>query len=67
MTRDEARVFLVTLQQMQPYVPPMIFNGIGNSNVTREIELCANMPEPDAAGQAGGNVNTERPKPKAVT
>lgn len=42
MTRDDARNFLAAVLQMQPYVPPMIFNQIAGNPVTRELERLAN-------------------------
>jgi len=56
VTQDDARSFIIALNAIVPYVPPMHMAQITNSPVCRMIEQAAN-----ASGQP-----EERPKPRAV-
>jgi hypothetical protein len=53
MNRDDARAFILALNGIAPYVPPMHMQPLANNPVVKEIESIANAPD-------------ERPKPKAV-
>ena len=66
MTRDDARSFLMALNGIMPYVPPMLMTQITANPVARLIEQVANHDAAQAqTGEAGPP--QERPKPHAVS
>ena len=58
MNQNDARAFIVALNAIAPYVPPMLMQQITGSPVCRVIEQMANT----APAEQG-----ERPKPHAVS
>jgi len=57
MNQTDARNFILALNAIVPYVPPMLMAQVSGSAVCKTIEQIANTPEQPAA---------ERPKPHAV-
>ena len=64
MTREDARNFLIAMNNVAAYVPPMLMVQVTNSPVARLIEQVANQPEVQQGEQ---QQNIERPKPHVVT
>lgn len=46
MTNQDARNFVMTMNVIQPYVPPNIFAQLMGNPICREIEAAANAPGP---------------------
>jgi len=42
MTQQQALAFVQAINSMQPYVPPMIFSSVINSDVARMLAAIAN-------------------------
>ena len=63
MTRDDARNFIMAMNSIVPYVPPMLMTPLASSTVMRVIEQMANHD----ASQAQTGEAVERPKPHAVS
>lgn len=64
MTREDARNFIVALNAIAPYVPPMLMNGVTQNPISQIIQQMANAPE-QGVGEQG--TAAERPKPHAVS
>jgi hypothetical protein len=63
MNQTDARNFLLAINAVVGYVPPMLMAGVTNSPVARLIEQIANSPEQPQ----GEQTPQERPKPHAVS
>jgi len=59
VNQTDARAFIIALNGIVPYVPPMLMAQITGSPVCKLIEQVANTPE----GMPG---EIERPKPRVV-
>jgi hypothetical protein len=55
MTKDDARNFIIALNAIQPYVPPLMFQPLAGSAVAKYLTDVAN------------GIADERPKPHAVS
>jgi hypothetical protein len=69
MNQSDARNFIIALNNIVGYVPPMLMAHVTGSPVCKLIEQIANTPD-GAAGVAGEQqaqgVPVERPKPHVV-
>ena len=62
MTQDDARNFIVALNSIVPYVPPMLMQPLVTSPCAKLIQQVANTPQQEQQHEQ----SIERPKPHAV-
>ena len=63
MNQTDARNFILALNAIVPYVPPMLMAQVSGSSVCKAIEQIANTPD---AGLGEQGTLAQRPKPHAV-
>lgn len=68
MTQSDARNFIVALNNIAAYVPPMLMQPLMANPICKIVEHMANTPEqPNQATQGDIGATQERPKPHVVS
>ena len=68
MNQSDARNFILALNAIAPYVPPMLMQPLMTNPICQIIEHMANTPDKSNQATQGDTGSTqERPKPHVVS
>lgn len=67
MTHEDARMFIIALNGISQYVPPMLMMPLLQNSICKQIERIANETATTAATDVVQQGSTAKTKPHAVT